>query len=138
MLDGARLDIAQGRLRGARVLLARHAEQFRDGRLGEEREALIIRLLVREGYGRSSAPCAARPNRPCLADCHGGGCTIACGEIKPAIAYDAGVYGCSGTCPPDRNLPRTAPISEQVDRKGVHWVGEDSLRTRPLLDEAHA
>ena len=49
LLDRARLDIVHGKLHEARTLLASHAETFRDGQLTEEREALIIRLLVREG-----------------------------------------------------------------------------------------
>jgi len=60
MLDRARLDIAQGRLRDARSALAQHAEQYRDGQLAEEREALAIRLLVREGRESEARARAAR------------------------------------------------------------------------------
>ena len=49
LLDRARQDIAQGRLRDASALLDRHAAQYPAGQLAEEREALVIRLLVREG-----------------------------------------------------------------------------------------
>ena len=49
LLDHARQDIARGNLGEARSLLRLHAERFTTGRLSEEREALIIRLLVREG-----------------------------------------------------------------------------------------
>jgi len=49
LLDRARSDIAAGAVRDAASLLALHAEQFPTGRLVEEREALVIRLRVREG-----------------------------------------------------------------------------------------
>ncbi len=49
LLDRARQDIVRGQLREAAGLLDRHAAQFPTGHLVEEREALIIRLLVREG-----------------------------------------------------------------------------------------
>jgi hypothetical protein len=49
LLDRARLAIATGHLTEAQALLARHATAFPDGRLGEERQALQIRLLVRQG-----------------------------------------------------------------------------------------
>jgi hypothetical protein len=49
LLDRARQDIVQGRLGDAGALLDRHAAQFPAGQLAEEREALVIRLLVREG-----------------------------------------------------------------------------------------
>ncbi len=60
MLDRARIDIAQGRLAQARSLLAGHAEKFPEGQLAEEREALIIRLLVREGRESEARSRAAR------------------------------------------------------------------------------
>ena len=40
------------------------------------------------------------PLQACAADCHDGRCTVACGDLKPATGCDAGVYSCSGTCPP--------------------------------------
>ena len=40
------------------------------------------------------------PPQTCKADCHDGGCTVACGDLVPATVCDAGVYSCSGTCPP--------------------------------------
>jgi len=40
------------------------------------------------------------PAQTCAADCHGGTCKVACGQLVPATACDAGVYSCSGTCPP--------------------------------------
>jgi hypothetical protein len=40
------------------------------------------------------------PLQTCAADCHGGTCTVACGQLEPATACDGGVYSCSGTCPP--------------------------------------
>jgi len=63
LLDEARGDIVQGRLRDARVLLSRHAQEFRDGHLAEEREALLIRLLVREGHESEARARAARFRR---------------------------------------------------------------------------
>ena len=49
LLDRARQDISRGVLTEARALLDRHTAQFPSGQLAEEREALVIRLLVREG-----------------------------------------------------------------------------------------
>lgn len=49
LLDRARQDITQGLLAEAEALLRRHAAEFPSGQLSEEREALGIRLLVREG-----------------------------------------------------------------------------------------
>lgn len=49
LLDRARADIASGSLSIADSLLVRHAREFPAGQLAEEREALVIRLLVREG-----------------------------------------------------------------------------------------
>lgn len=63
MLDRARLDVVQGRLGEARALLARHAERFPGGQLVEEREALVIRLLVREGRDSDARSSAARFRR---------------------------------------------------------------------------
>jgi hypothetical protein len=40
------------------------------------------------------------PAQTCKADCHNGLCTVACGELSPATICDAGVYSCSGSCPP--------------------------------------
>lgn len=60
LLDGARLDIARGRLSDAGALLDRHATQFPAGRLAEEREALVIRLLVREGREQEASSRAVR------------------------------------------------------------------------------
>ena len=48
-LDRARQDISRGLLVEAGALLDRHAAEFPSGQLAEEREALVIRLLVREG-----------------------------------------------------------------------------------------
>ena len=50
LLDQARVAISRGRFSEAEVLLGRHAQAFPEGRLVEEREALHIRLLVREGH----------------------------------------------------------------------------------------
>jgi len=63
LLDEARAEIVRGRLDEARSLLARHAEQFPTGRLSEEREALVIRLLVREGREGEARSRAARFQR---------------------------------------------------------------------------
>jgi hypothetical protein len=63
LLDGARLAISQGRLEEAQGLLERHATSFPEGRLGEEREALNIRLLLRQGNAREAARLAARFRR---------------------------------------------------------------------------
>lgn len=60
LLDRARLDIVHGRLAEARALLARHAGQFGGGHLAEEREALLIRLLLREGRESEARTRAAR------------------------------------------------------------------------------
>jgi len=60
MLDRARQDIVQGQLSDARALLGRHGEQFPGGQLAEEREALVIRLLVREGRESEARARAAR------------------------------------------------------------------------------
>jgi hypothetical protein len=60
LLDRARQDIAQGLLAEAGVLLDRHAAQFPAGQLSEEREALVIRLLLREGREREARARAAR------------------------------------------------------------------------------
>ncbi len=49
LLDRARADIASGSYSAADSLLVRHAREFPAGQLAEEREALVIRLLVREG-----------------------------------------------------------------------------------------
>jgi hypothetical protein len=40
------------------------------------------------------------PAQTCKAGCHDGQCTVACGDLSPATSCDAGVYSCSGTCPP--------------------------------------
>ena len=63
LLDLARKDIARGQLREAAVLLDRHTAQFPTGHLVEEREALIIRLLVREGRESEARARAARFRR---------------------------------------------------------------------------
>ena len=60
LLDHARQDIAQGLLAEAGALLERHAAEFPTGQLGEEREALVIRLLVREGREHEARSRAAR------------------------------------------------------------------------------
>jgi hypothetical protein len=60
LLDDAQRAIAQGRLREAQELLERHAQLFPEGRLSEEREALFVRLLVREGRTTEAARRAAR------------------------------------------------------------------------------
>lgn len=60
LLDRARLDIASGRLAAARSVLSRHAEEFPGGQLAEERQALVIRLLVREGRDTEARAHAAR------------------------------------------------------------------------------
>jgi TolA-binding protein len=63
LLDRARMDIGSGDLAGAGALLTRHAAQFPEGRLAEEREALIIRLLVRQGRDAEARAHAARFRR---------------------------------------------------------------------------
>jgi hypothetical protein len=60
LLDRARQDIASGKLVAARSLLSRHSAQFPAGHLAEEREALVIRLLVREGRVAEARAHAAR------------------------------------------------------------------------------
>ncbi len=60
LLDGARAAIAHGRLGEAQTLLVRHAQAFPAGRLVEEREALTIRLLVRQGHRAEATRRAAR------------------------------------------------------------------------------
>lgn len=60
LLDQARRDISRGQLREAGALLDRHAAQFPAGHLVEEREALLIRLLVREGRESEARARAAR------------------------------------------------------------------------------
>jgi hypothetical protein len=60
LLDAARAAIAHGRLGEAQVLLSRHAQAFPAGRLVEEREALTIRLLVRQGHRAEASRRAAR------------------------------------------------------------------------------
>lgn len=60
LLDRARQDISQGLLAEAGALLRRHAEEFPSGQLTEEREALFIRLLVREGRDREARMRAQR------------------------------------------------------------------------------
>jgi TolA-binding protein len=63
LLDRARMDIGSGDLAGAGALLTRHAAQFPEGRLAEEREALVIRLLVRQGRDTEARAHAARFRR---------------------------------------------------------------------------
>jgi hypothetical protein len=60
LLDRARQEIVHGKLREAGALLASHAEKFPAGQLREEREALTIRLLVREGRLAEARSRAAR------------------------------------------------------------------------------
>ncbi|MGO9830377.1 MAG: hypothetical protein ACLPJH_09565 [Myxococcaceae bacterium] len=60
LLDAARAAIAQGRLGQAQALLQQHAQQFPAGLLVEEREALTIRLLVRQGHRAEATRRAAR------------------------------------------------------------------------------
>jgi len=60
LLDEARAAIARGRLGEAQALLLRHAQAFPEGRLVEEREALTIRLLVRQGHRAEANRRAAR------------------------------------------------------------------------------
>jgi len=60
LLDRARQEIAHGRLAEAGALLDRHAALFPAGQLAEEREALGIRLLVREGREAEARSRAAR------------------------------------------------------------------------------
>jgi len=43
---------------------------------------------------------SCEPQQACAADCHGGTCTVACGDLQPATSCGAGVYSCSGSCPP--------------------------------------
>jgi len=63
LLDRARRDITRGQLREAGALLDRHAAQFPAGHLVEEREALLIRLLVREGRESEARARATRFRR---------------------------------------------------------------------------
>lgn len=60
LLDRARQDISRGLLVEAGALLDRHAAEFPSGQLAEEREALVIRLLVREGREREARSRAQR------------------------------------------------------------------------------
>lgn len=52
--------------------------------------------------GEESLNCSVscEPLQTCAADCHGGTCVVACGHLEPATACGAGVYSCSGNCPP--------------------------------------
>ena len=52
--------------------------------------------------GEESVACSVTcdPLQACAADCHGGTCVIACGNLEPATRCDAGVYSCSDRCPP--------------------------------------
>jgi hypothetical protein len=63
LLDRARHDISRGLLAEAGVLLERHAAEFPSGQLAEEREALVIRLLIREGREGEARSRAARFRR---------------------------------------------------------------------------
>src|SRR3974390_1523666 len=63
LLDRARHDISRGLLAEAGVLLERHAAEFPSGQLAEEREALVIRLLIREGREGEARSRAARVRR---------------------------------------------------------------------------
>jgi hypothetical protein len=63
LLDRARQDISRGLLAEAGALLERHAAEFPSGQLAEEREALVIRLLVREGREGEARSRAARFRR---------------------------------------------------------------------------
>jgi hypothetical protein len=60
LLDRARQDISRGLLAEAGALLEQHASEFPSGQLAEEREALVIRLLVREGREREARSRAVR------------------------------------------------------------------------------
>jgi hypothetical protein len=60
LLDEARSAISRGRLAEAQGLLERHAMAFPTGLLVEERQALHIRLLVRQGQPAEAARGAAR------------------------------------------------------------------------------
>ncbi len=60
LLDQARGAIARGQLGEAQQLLQRHAQLFPTGRLSEEREALTIRLLVRQGHRAEASRRAER------------------------------------------------------------------------------
>jgi len=60
LLDEGRRAISQGQLHEAQALLTQHAQLFPNGRLTEEREALVIRLLVREGHTSEAVRRAAR------------------------------------------------------------------------------
>ena len=63
LLDRARQDISRGLLAEAGALLDRHAAEFPSGQLAEEREALGIRLLIREGREGEARARAARFRR---------------------------------------------------------------------------
>jgi len=47
-------------------------------------------------------PVSCNPEQACAFDCHGGSCTLVCGDVRQAAVCDAdaGVYSCSGSCPP--------------------------------------
>jgi hypothetical protein len=60
LLDAARSAIAQGRLKEAQTLLSGHAAAFPQGQLLEERQALRIRLLVKQGQRAEAARLEAR------------------------------------------------------------------------------
>jgi hypothetical protein len=51
--------------------------------------------------GEESISCTMNCSPPqiCAADCHGGTCKVACGQLEPATICDAGVYSCSDRCP---------------------------------------
>jgi hypothetical protein len=59
LLDQARGAIARSRLAEAQALLVQHAATYPQGTLAEEREALQIRLLVRQGRGSEATHRAA-------------------------------------------------------------------------------
>jgi len=52
--------------------------------------------------GPESLNCSVscEPLQMCAADCHGGTCVVACGNLEPATQCGPGVYSCSGSCPP--------------------------------------
>ena len=60
LLDAARSAIAEGRLKEAQTLVAGHAAAFPHGQLVEEREALRIRLLVKQGQRAEASRLGAR------------------------------------------------------------------------------
>jgi len=43
---------------------------------------------------------SCNPLQTCAVECRGGTCTVACGNLTPATTCDAGVYSCTGACPP--------------------------------------